>query len=435
MLSAWGVYALLFLTTSLATAQESPTPLPSASPAIAVQPVHIRFVPPPLEGTISLGIYDSTGKLVRVLQREAEVEDFEVGSDALGTTWDGKNDRGEMLPPGKYQARGYVVGDNVDVEGVGYFFNDWVTEEDSAHIQRVKNLRLISDNELAMLVTLAGGGEGSASCDLSGKLLESDEEKKTDERFLPDRYSVRARDGKLAFQQAGGWKEMSWPDLVSPQDAAPGKDGSTWVIDRAAADSDELVLKQFSKEGAFLRQMLFPAGEPQPKIISASETADKIFLLEESPTLQRVRGLTLVTTTAASDPSQKSLSDWEVDFENQIVAHKNFGIVNGQPAVAAETAAPEKITIKLQPNPLQKNQSATVEVAVGYGAEGSFLKTADGLPLQTVSETPHLTRVLLSPHGEKSIDVFQDDDAVVEQFRIDALDQMMAFDCGEIELK
>jgi hypothetical protein len=25
---------------------------------------------------------------------------------------------------------------------------------------------------------------------------------------------------------------------------------------------------------------------------------------------------------------------------------------------------------------------------------------------------------------------FQDDDAVVEQFRINALDQMMAFDCG-----
>ena len=77
----------------------------------------------------------------------------------------------------------------------------------------------------------------------------------------------------------------------------------------------------------------------------------------------------------------------------------------------------------------------TVEIAVGHDEDGSFLKTADGLPLRTVSETSHLTRVVLSPNGDKSIDVFTDDEAVVEQFRVTALDQMMAFDCGEIELK
>ncbi|MBA3385084.1 MAG: hypothetical protein H0T95_00410, partial [Chthoniobacterales bacterium] len=62
------------------------------------------------------------------------------------------------------------------------------------------------------------------------------------------------------------------------------------------------------------------------------------------------------------------------------------------------------------------------------------LKTADGLPLESISETPHLTRAVLSPHSERSIDVFQDDGAVVEQFRVSGLDQMMAFDCGAFDL-
>lgn len=73
--------------------------------------VRISFLPPPLDGTISLGIYDRDGKLVRVLHREAELSDFEVAPDALRTTWDGRNDAGQPLPPGRYSARGFVVGD------------------------------------------------------------------------------------------------------------------------------------------------------------------------------------------------------------------------------------------------------------------------------------------------------------------------------------
>jgi hypothetical protein len=73
--------------------------------------VSISFLPPPLEGTISLGIYDREGKLVRVLHREAELAEFEVAPDALRTSWDGKNDAGQPMPPGNYSAHGFAVGD------------------------------------------------------------------------------------------------------------------------------------------------------------------------------------------------------------------------------------------------------------------------------------------------------------------------------------
>src|SRR5204863_2060055 len=89
-----------------AVAQE-PSPTPTATP----RSIRVSFVPPPLDGTISLGVYDAKGKLVRVLFREADINEFNIGSDSLSTTWDGKDDAGENVPPGKYTAHGFVVGD------------------------------------------------------------------------------------------------------------------------------------------------------------------------------------------------------------------------------------------------------------------------------------------------------------------------------------
>jgi hypothetical protein len=63
-----------------------------------------------LEGTISLGIYDGTGALVRVLYQQAQLNEFAIGADGLVTEWDGKNDVEQDLPAGKYHARGYLIG-------------------------------------------------------------------------------------------------------------------------------------------------------------------------------------------------------------------------------------------------------------------------------------------------------------------------------------
>src|SRR3954466_4973620 len=92
-----------------AAGQETPTPTATSAPA--PRNIRISFVPPPLDGTISLGVYDAKGKLVRVLFREADINEFTIGNDALATSWDGKNDAGENVPAGKYTAHGFVVGD------------------------------------------------------------------------------------------------------------------------------------------------------------------------------------------------------------------------------------------------------------------------------------------------------------------------------------
>src|SRR5436190_23989488 len=195
---------------------------PSPSPARSVR---ISFVPPPLEGRISLGIYDLKGKLVRILHHEADLNEFKIGADALGTQWDGKNDNGEDLPAGKYHARGYLVG------------------------------------------------------------------------------------------------PLKVEDL---------------------------------------------------------------------------------NQAAASPPENNSNASAKVN---------------------------------LMPNPLANDKRTLVELATGFDNYGSYLKTNDGLRLFTISESPNLNRVSIIKKGDKSVDVWQTDGTVFHQFRILNVDQMMAFDCGEFELK
>jgi hypothetical protein len=241
---------LMAFLASVIYAQESPTPTPSAiteespvlsnSPAESVMPppqsvqtpsasparnVRISFVPPPLEGRISLGIYDAQGKLVRLLHHEGDLREFTIGADALVTQWDGKNDNGEDLPAGRYHAHGYLVGP-LKVEDVGQ--------------------------------------------------------------------------------------------------------------------------------------------------------------------------------VSASPPESDSNAS---------------------------------VKVKLMPNPLANDTRALVGLAAGFDNNGSYLKTNDGLPLFTISKSPNLSRVSIVKKGDKSVDIWQTDGTDSHQFRISNVDQMMAFDCGEFELK
>ena len=245
-------------------------------------------------------------------------------------------------------------------------------------------------------------------------------------------YGIASKETKLTDTDASLSPSPAAPDADSIMTVS-GRNGTRWVIDRAEKGSNETELKQFSSSGEFLRRLPVSAGDPQPRAIAASRSEDKIYLLEEKDASQRVRGLSLAATKSEG---VEPVSEWKVEFEKWIQAHQDFSLVEGKPVAAgANTAAPEKVKIKLLPNPLLNDDRVAVELAVGIDADGSFLKTADGLPLCTISETKSLVRALLAVQGVNTINVFQDDTAVVEQFRITGVDQMMSFDCGGFELK
>ena len=374
-----------------AAAQESPSPSPNATPA--PRSIRISFVPPALDGTISLGVYDAKGKLVRVLFREADINEFDIGSDSLSTTWDGKDDAGENVLPGKYSAHGFVVGD-LKIEGVGFFFNDWISSADGPRFSHIRALALRDEN-LLLNVDLVPPGEGHVLYKVADKSLEL---KDTD-------------------------SEMNGDASTS----AAGRDGTRWAIEGTE-------VKQLSANGELLRRLPVSPNEPQPKAIAASLKEDRIYLLEENESRQRVRVLSLAATKSGA--GEQAVSEWKVDFEKAIVAHKNFSVVDGKPVTTpAEENFSDKVKIKLQANPLLNDDRVAVEMTIGLDGDGSFIKAADGLPLCTISETQNLSRGLLVAHGANGLDVFQDDGAVVEQFRISGVDQMMSFDCGGFELK
>ena len=105
-----------------------------------------------------------------------------------------------------------------------------------------------------------------------------------------------------------------------------------------------------------------------------------------------------------------------------------------------ETSSPSQIEanvikVRLVRNPLRKDKRPVVELGIGFNSEGSYLKTSDGLPLFKVSETSNVTRADIAAKSENVVDIWQDDGTSVHQFRVSNVDQMMAFDCGEFELK
>ena len=142
--------------TASPTPEQTASPSPSASTARTVQ---LRFVPPPMEGTISLGIFDSNDKLVRVLHREAKADNFTIDENALKTTWDGKNDAGEDLPAGKYRARGYMVA-KLKVEDSGKVDSSPSTASDHISVKLVTN-PLVSDTRSVMELGVGFDSKGS----------------------------------------------------------------------------------------------------------------------------------------------------------------------------------------------------------------------------------------------------------------------------------
>ncbi len=101
---------------------------------LRAQEQQFAFALPELEGRISLGVFDSGGKLVRTLFVGAAESDFKIGLNGLIATWDGKAEDGKSVASGTYRIRGYVVGSDVKAEGEAYHFNDWIADDTSLEI-------------------------------------------------------------------------------------------------------------------------------------------------------------------------------------------------------------------------------------------------------------------------------------------------------------
>lgn len=127
---------------------------PAAEPE-AARGVEIRFVPPGVSGTVSLGIYDTNGRLVRVLCDEWTFGRFRIGLNGLSTAWDGLDAAGQPVPAGTYAARGFIVGD-VQVTGEAIHFNDWIESAEAPPIVSVAAQQLLPGGDVLLAARLTG---------------------------------------------------------------------------------------------------------------------------------------------------------------------------------------------------------------------------------------------------------------------------------------
>jgi hypothetical protein len=143
----------------------------------------------------------------------------------------------------------------------------------------------------------------------------------------------------------------------------------------------------------------------------------------------------LVTKWDGKDDSGQDLPAGKYRAHGFLVGSVQVAPVPADPNASRPPNTENKVVIKLMANPLVKNDRPNVELTVGFDQTGSFLKTTDDLPLYMIHQRFDVTAVTMAKTGEKSADVWQDDGAGTEHFRLSKLDQMMAFDCGAFDLK
>ncbi len=410
-------FALLALSLVAADAIAQDTPPPKEAG------VRITFLPPPMEGTLSMGIYDKKGKLVRVLAREATDKNFVVGLNGFITNWDGKDDAGNPAAPGTYQIRGYSVG-ALDVEGIALHGNDWITDDDAPRPVKITGLRVKDADEIDAELETLEGKKFELPIQFKDLIASTDQKE----------VSTKVVEGRVEVTVEGSSKRLPLDDGESAIDSAIGAHDRVWVIVQTSTGRE---VRAYTLAGEFLRRLAYAPADPQPNRILAARGAfperwsEQIVLLEENEQQQRVRQLALPLKPASGEAPV-----WETVLEKAIWRGNTFDALKDRliRADGKPFTAEKEFVVRLINNPLIKDEPTTAHVTMGFNERGSFLQTTDGLPLRRVTETPHLQWTVIGREGSgKLLTVLQGDGAVVEEFRVKKLANMMAFDAGDYE--
>jgi hypothetical protein len=395
--------------------QASPA-LPPPQVAVPAGSVKITFLPPPLEGTLSLGVFDRSGKLVRTLKTEAVSADFTVGLNGLITFWDGRDDAGQLLPSGKYRVRGFAVAD-LEVAGEEFHCNDWVESDDGPHPSVFERIRMDGDTLELLAVDRA-----NKRWRISYSLADGESKGEPVDAAAP----AAPTPPKEPAPNSTAVSAVALTDGPGPN-SCPGKDGTRWSIEKAAG---ETVVAQFDAQGEVLRRLSIGAGQPLPIGIAASLERDEVFLLEQEGERYRLRGL-----RKAGPKEAGAVPGWETFLEKNRWPSSRFSEVAARLGRSKPFVAEPQIALKSQPNPLLGGGVSDVQIAAGKDAAGSFLKTSDGLLLRRLTDTSLLLWVVLGREARQpGVVLLQSDGAVVEEYRILQPGALMSFDAGEYQL-
>jgi hypothetical protein len=452
----------------------------------------LMFIPPPVEGVISLGVYDAHGKLVRVLKQGADIDSFKSGLNGLFVDWDGADTTGKNAPPGKYYARGVLIGD-ISVSGVAYHLNDWVNDSVNLRVKMVSSPTLLSGRSLAVLAD-TGRPEilivDAASLKPQRLPVEPGASRlKWDGANLlaiyPDRVaSIAPTDGSVtetktmanirdADRSASSWViltdheihysaggqdqviELPSPDinrcaLLTTTLVVADSSGKLWrlesghlveveldqpgnLLDLSAGSGDQIWLLISSGSKTWLRQV----------DLSAKTSKD----LDLPNGLAKVRQVSASRTSsdllldADLDPGQRVIglhfqtdkeqqSVWEKWFDRSLVPHQFFDVHAGTVVRAEAKSDSPPVMVRPANNPLENTRQANFLLSAVADSTGVYLATNDGLPLVQIAKTKGVNQVKWEPNGANGMKVYLSDGTAVEEYNITGLENLYRFDAG-----
>lgn len=400
-------FGLLFAAASWGFAQDDEDAPP---PPKKKEGVQITFLPPPMQGVLSLGIYTADGKLTRVLHREATEKAFVIGLNGLITQWDGKNDKGEQLPAGKYLAKGWMTGD-LGVDGVAFYGNDWFKEDGPRFTQALRFQKAEDGSWQVVLQDTAGKEQAvTVAAETSANAKSTVE--------------ITLTEGVLSIKQGETQVKAPLDEGEKVLKASVGFGGNVWAIVEKESGRE---VRSYSPAGEFLRRLAYRESEPVPFDLVASTSTERVLLLERNTGGQRFRILSQPESTAEG-------STWKTIDERQILASDRFESVASRLDRARNVNPTPFVKVSSKLNPLLQNARTEVEIQAVPGPDGAVLVTSDGLPLTQITETKGLKWCVLVREG-KSLTLFESDGSVVEEFKISKPENLMSFDAGEYTFK
>ncbi len=417
-----------------------------AQPAPVDSEVQLVFTPPDLPGRFVLGVFNEDGELVRRLVTDRDASVFDVGLNGYITSWDGLDDSGRRCPAGTYAARGFVIGDELVIQGEAFHFNDWIDEAGDAEVTRVMGVEPVDPANLIALFETSQGpvlervpmveGAGSWAVPVPGATALAGISGST--------ARVTTEAGERAYSLDDGTAVGSVTEPTSTEvepvvdggrvlDWAPSGEGNTrWAVVEVGG---ETAVAQLGEAGEILRTLPPDASGFVPETISAAPATEAIAVVESRGSEQRVRVLALDSTKESEVVDGRPVSDWQVLLERVITPIGNFGVVDGElNADVKASGQPDGVVIALDPTDLDP-EGQTLRLVAGFDGGGSFLATESGLELLRVSERTGLRGVnLIEGEEPGTVRFFQGNGSVVEEFLILNVGRIAAFDCGNFRL-
>jgi hypothetical protein len=455
----------------------------------------LMFVPPPIEGVISLGVYDSRGKLVRTLKKAAEIDSFKSGLDGLAIDWDRTDSQGKPVPNGKYFARGVLIGD-VKIEGVAFHLNDWVDSSDNPRIRKVLSATLfdalrpvvLADASQPEVVVFESNGNRSKTISLpfspltikagGPNLLVFDNTQvmlidptsgvqvwRQNLSDVRDADALGSRTVVLNGNQIKCQINDVSQDLKPPaQDlfrcavltssiVVASKDGSVWkldgqkftavdagekgeLLDMSAGPSDSVWLLVRTSTTTLLKQF-----DASGKIVREIELPPELQGVTRLGASRNDDALLLIADSGGTQQvigirfqaASQGKSIWKKWFERTLSAFKFFDLKEDKVVPAdAKTDSPP-VFVKPANNPMENTRQALFQLTIVTDETGAWVATVDGLPLFQICGTKDIKQTRCISDGANGLRVYTSDGTVVEEYHLTSLENLYRFDAGSFD--